>query len=221
MKKKFIFLIFFLVLVLITASFLIINRTEKEGSFIKNEEGSFYKEEGLEVLDIYFGNENNPTKVTFKVNNAGVSYNLPDEVNWFKNEKGNIEAKTGLETFRYSFIREKGKVIGIKAEMILKDSPKHNVYTFDMNLEGAKRERNISSRDFYDKNNNLVFYMEKPSMTDQKENKSEDINLRITNSQIALVPSKEWLGKEEREYPVVIDFSFKVADSIIEEKTKD
>ncbi len=219
-KKKKIIIAVFAFILLLGGIFIAKKAMGPKVEFTKMNNGH-YKEEGTDLFDVFIGTEEDPSEIVFKVNDSKLSYKLPFEVNLKQGENGEVKAGEGNKAFRYNFVKENKKIVGLKSELILNKKPNHNVFTFPMKTESITRTRKVSSRDFYDKNNNLVFYMEKPSMTDQKENKSEDINLRITNSQIALVPSKEWLEKEEREYPVIIDFSFKVADSIIEEKTKD
>lgn len=178
----------------------------------------YYKEEGTDLFDVSVGTEEDSSEIVFKVNDSKLSYKLPLEPNWEKDKEGNILAQAGSETFKYSFINKKNKTVGLQGKIVLKEKPSHNVYTFPLQLENITRNRKVSSRDFYDKEDNRIIYMKEPLMIDSNGNQSKDINLRITKSQIALVPSKDWLEADNREYPVTIDMSLKVADSLLNSK---
>jgi len=208
-----------LVFIILIGGFFIIKKIEKtKEEFVQTNQG-YYKKE-TDLFDVSIGTEEDSSEVVFKVENSKLSYKLPLEPNWKKNKEGNILAQSGNETFKYSFIKEEEKIIGLKGSLILKEKPKHNVYTFPMNLENIIRSHKASSREFYNKKNEKIIYMKEPFMIDSNGNQSKDINLRITNTQIALVPSKKWLSDKNREYPVTVNMSFRVADSIIKSNSQ-
>lgn len=204
-------------ILLVIIAIAVMTPQEPEFKFVEVSGKGIYEAKGPKLFDAFIGSEEDKSEITFEVDGKGVSYKIPfKEVNWKRSEDGSVQATSGNEIFRYGFITDKGKAIGLKTEFILKKKPSHNVYTSPMDLKGAKRTRKVGSRKFYNKSDEEIFHFVKPVMTDKNNQTSDDFHLRITKSQIALVPSKKWLGAEEREYPVVIDMSFKVSTSVIE-----
>lgn len=198
---------------------LIVRRVQTPKFSFEEINNNIYEERGAELFDALIGSKENKSRITFKVDGVGISYELPfEQPEWSKNEDGSVQSNTG-KVFRYDFIEKEDRAIGLKTELVLKSKPPHNVFTFPLKLEGTKRTRRISSRKFYDKNDNELFHFKKPVMVDDDKEKSEDFDLRITKSQIALVPDKEWLNAQERIYPVTIDMSLELATSVLSRST--
>ena len=98
--------------------------------------------------------------------------------------------------------------LGYKEDIILRAPTEVNEYQYFLNFEGKVEEKEGSVL-LYNEQGEVVYTLNAPVMMDANEQTSSDIELSLSKQGgrniVTLTASKEWLGAEERVFPVVID----------------
>ena len=157
-----------------------------------------------------FGLKNNPNQIFFQKDKSIIIITLPEKnVIWQKvNDK--LEAVLPDYVLYYSILKEKGKPLGIKEEIVIHRSLEISEFVFPISFQGLKPKKINGIWRFFNEEGFEEFYIPKPFMVDAKGSRSEDIEIKIKDNSIIIVPNKEWLNSPERVYPIIIDPSLKV-----------
>lgn len=169
-------------------------------------------------------NKNNLVKIQVKNHNVKWSLENSNKVSAVKinenNEKGeklklkNISSGTIQYENILNNIDLQYNVISntIKENIILKNKSAINQnITFEFKTDKLKMEKTEDGRIiFYEKNKeDIVFYLDALYMYDNKNEISNNIDVKIEGKNnkytLTIIPNKEWLEEENREYPVTID----------------
>ena len=191
--------------------------TEDEGLY-KNKSNSF------EVKFAKKSNKNNLVKLQIKDHNIKWSLQNSNKVNATKiNDNGEIEEKFKLKNISSGIIQYENILDGIdlqynvisnsiKENIILKDKTSiQEQIVFEFNTDNLKMEKTEDGRIIFHEENKeeVLFFLETPFMYDSKNEMSNDIEVKLEGKNnkytLTLIPNKEWLQDETREYPIIID----------------
>ena len=106
----------------------------------------------------------------------------------------------------------------VKEDIIIKEKTETNEFRFRLCLKGLYAELYNGAVILKDENGTEKYSCPPPFMYDEKNAVSEDVRYsleKVSEEEYILIVSadKEWLGSDEREYPVIIDPSFKYSSS--------
>ncbi|MDE6149326.1 MAG: DNRLRE domain-containing protein, partial [Ruminococcus sp.] len=106
----------------------------------------------------------------------------------------------------------------LKETISLTKAPeKETSYKFELTAKGLTAELKEDGAVIFKNNNESVFVIPAPFMTDSQNNYSNDIKTELTKNKdnyiLSYTPSIEWLSDEERVYPVSIDPTITLNDS--------
>lgn len=191
--------------------------TEDEGLY-KNKSNSF------EVKFAKKSNKNNLVKLQIKGHNIKWSLQNSNKVNAAKiNDNDEIEEKFKLKNISSGIIQYENILDGIdlqynvisnsiKENIILKDKTSiEEQIVFEFNTGNLKMEKTEDGRIIFHEENKeeVLFFLEAPFMYDSKNEISNDIEVKLEGKNnkytLTLMPNKEWLEDEAREYPITID----------------
>lgn len=140
------------------------------------------------------------------------------------------EVKVKNKDYQISFSAEKSDQTrysrlanGIKEEIILSKPPATPfIAKYTATLSGVKPRFFQNTWHFFDDSGKEQFFIPKPFMIDQKNQRSENINLQISpvsgsRYQITLTPDHGWLTSTDRTYPVIVDPSIEIPNQPIVE----
>lgn len=161
--------------------------------------------------------------IAFSINEVDSEKNIGAKVNKnsYKNDLTELQQMSNVEKLNsevvYSDVTENVDVQynitnnSIKESIIVSEKPTEKTeYSFSISVKGlTAKQKADGSIEFKKGNKNVVFTIPAPFMFDSNNVFSEDIDVRMTKhgNEITLTyaPSYEWLGAEERTYPVTID----------------
>ena len=191
--------------------------TEDEGLF-KNKNNSF------EVKFAKKSNNNNLVKLKIKGHNIKWSMQNSNKVNATKiDDNGQIEEKFKLKNISSGIIEYEDILEGIdlqynvisnsiKENIILKDKTSiEEQIVFEFNTDNLKMEKTEDGRIIFSEEGKeeVLFFLEAPFMYDSKNEMSNDIEVKLEGKNnkytLTLLPNREWLEDETREYPIIID----------------
>lgn len=130
------------------------------------------------------------------------------------NENFELQTKTGVITYEnvYTNVDLKYTVLnqGIKEEIVLKSKETiNNEFVFTANIKDIIATLEENNTIVFKNQDKEVFVIQAPYMYDANNSYSENITLELNETkngyEITVMPDKEWLEDEAREYPIVID----------------
>lgn len=190
-----------------------------------NEDGGIYKNiaNAFQVKFAKKANEKNLIKLKIKNHNIQWSLQNSNKVNAIKTNNKETKEKFELKNISSGTVEYKDILNGIdlqyniisnsiKENIILKDkeSIKQQI-TFEFKTDNLKMEKTQDGRiTFCEKDKeSVLFFLEEPYMYDAKGEISNDIELKLEEQKnkyiLTIIPNKEWLQDEKREYPITID----------------
>lgn len=161
-------------------------------------EGSLETNKILETEKLIVEETTKTEEASIKIKEKSINDNLISYID----EANNIEYKyTSLPT-------------GLKEEIILKERPDTNIFSFDINLDGMKLEILEGTKEvrIYDKKtNHLVAYISEPNIKHADSDKTyEEVYYELEDKKdgsyvLKVVVSEDYLLDESTKYPVIID----------------
>lgn len=192
-----------------------------------NENGGTYENRGnsFEVKFTKKSNKNNLVKLKIKDHNIKWSLKNSNKVNATKTDNNNeTEEKFKLKNISSGTVKYRNILEGIDVEYnIISNSIKENIVLnnkkaleqqiiFEFNTDNLKMEKTETGKIIFTEKNSeeVLFFFNVPYMYDAKNEMSEEIELKLEEKNgskyiLTVMPNKEWLENEEREYPVIID----------------
>lgn len=195
------------------------NSLKGVGNVIKNTDGAFNVEFPETITDReQISISNNGESIAFCVKDIGTADAVIEENNSTENDLIKSDLDKTVSQITYENIDESTDIQYIvssnyvKENIIVSDKASLNdSYSFEIekgNLEATLDDAN--NLHFKNEENETVFIIPAPVMTDALNVVSYDIEVEVENADDSVLtltykPSKTWLESEEREYPVVID----------------
>lgn len=192
-----------------------------------NEDGGIYKNKGnsFEVKFAKKSNKNNLVKLKIKDHNIKWSLKNSNKVNATKtNNNDETKEKLKLKNISSGTVKYSNILEGIDLEYnIISNSIKENIVLnnktaieqqiiFEFNTDNLKMEKTETGKIIFTEKNReeVLFFFNVPYMYDAKNEMSEEIELKLEEKNggkyvLTVIPNKQWLENEEREYPIIID----------------
>ncbi|MCI8361940.1 MAG: hypothetical protein HFJ41_02105 [Clostridia bacterium] len=214
---------------------------EKDGKLVdinnsleeSNENGGEYKnkENSFQVKFSKKSNKNDLVKLQIKNHNIKWSLQNSNKVEAKKfNNDNEKEEKFKLKNISSGTVQYENILNGIDLEYnVISNEIKENIVykdktaieqqiVFEFNTDNLEMEKTEDGRIIFTEKNSeeVFFFFDIPYMYDAKNETSEDIELKLEEKngnkyKLTVIPNKEWLEDEEREYPVVIDPTVKTS----------
>lgn len=192
---------------------------------IKDEEENYKnKKNSFEVKFAKKSNKSNLVKMQIKNHNIKWSLQNSNKVNATKlNKKNETEEKFKLKNISSGTIQYEDILEGINLQYnIISNSIKENIIlkdkeaiiqpiVFEFQTEKLKMEKIEDGRIIFCEENKeeVLFFLDLPYMYDSKNEISKDIEMKLEEKNnkyiVSIIPNKEWLEDEKREYPIIID----------------
>ena len=197
----------------------LLEESEEDEGVYKNKNNSF------QVKFAKKSNKNNLVKLQIKNHNIKWSLQNSNKVNATKlnNQEEQKEEKLNLKNISSGIIQYENILEGIDLQYnIISNSIKENIVlkdrtaieqsiVFEFNTDNLKMEKIENGKIIFcekDKEE-VLFFLDLPYMYDSKNEMSEDIETKLEEKNnkytLTVIPNKEWLEDEAREYPIVID----------------